>query len=397
MSTIPEYSPEYLAEDRRAPAYIGVAVVTALSFVVVCVRLYARRFLIRELGWDDLFIVAAQLTSWATMALCMMILKYGAGRHLPALLRTPETLVHMYKWLVTTQMVYMFNLWLCRVSGLAFYARLNPMPPFILYLRLSFAFVTAVWVAQTLIIALQCIPLAALWDQTIEGRCMGSRIVFVSTGALTIVCDSLILLLPVKIVLGLQAKMARKLALLAILCFGVFAVATSILRMQSMLVSIYNESDATWYFSPVIAWTCAEVSAAIIALSLPALRAIFGFLKEHRSTRDQNSNSNGYSHGSGGIGMDSVSKSKSGRGNRGRGKGGKVYHGSELYENTVEIEVGCVRSVSQEALWDGYGHASGNGGAGGGGGLGSGSGSDGRGSGQKIRVTNTVDVDVSRE
>jgi hypothetical protein len=159
-----------------------------------------------------------------------------------------------------------------------------------------------------------------------------------------------------------------------------------------MLVSIYNESDATWYFSPVIAWTCAEVSAAIIALSLPALRAIFGFLKEHRSTRDQsNSNSNGYSNGSGGIGMDSMSKSKPGKGSRGRGKGGKVYHGSELYENTVEIEVDCVRSVSQEALWDGY--ASGNGGAGGG----LGSGSETRGSGQKIRVTNTVDVDVSRE
>jgi hypothetical protein len=153
-----------------------------------------------------------------------------------------------------------------------------------------------------------------------------------------------------------------------------------------MLVSIYNEADATWYFSPVIAWTCAEVSAAIIALSLPALRAIFGFLKENRSTRDQNSNSNGYSHGSGGIGMDSMSKSQPGKGGRGRGKGGKVYHGSELYENTVEIEVDCVRSVSQEALWDGY--ASGNRGRGGR----LGSGSEGKGSGQKIRVTKTVDV-----
>ncbi|KAJ0419776.1 hypothetical protein BJY00DRAFT_285513 [Aspergillus carlsbadensis] len=391
-----EYSPEYLAEDRRAQAYIGVAVVTALSFVVVCVRLYARRFLIRELGWDDFFIVAAQLTSWATMALCMMILKYGAGRHLPALLTTPGTLVHMYKWLVTTQMVYMFNLWLCRVSGLAFYARLNPMPPFILYLRLSFAFVTAVWVAQTLIIALQCIPLAALWDQSIKGTCMGSRIVFVSTGALTIVCDSLILLLPVKIVLGLQAKMVRKLALLAILCFGVFAVATSILRMQSMLVSIYNESDATWYFSPVIAWTCAEVSAAIIALSLPALRAIFGFMKEHRSTRDPNSDS----HGSGGIEMDSMERSEKGNGKgiKGRSKRGKVYHGSELYENTVEIEVDCVRS-SQEALWDGYGYANGNGNGDRNGNRSPGDRSEGRssGSGQKIHVTNTVDVDVSRE
>lgn len=231
------FSAAYLAEDRSKPALIGITFVTALSFVVVMVRLYARRFLIHELGWDDLFILLAQvrryplmrfsstaniskLTSWATMALCMMILRYGSGRHLAALVSHPEELVKMYKWLVATQMVYMFNLWLCRVSGLAFYARLNPMPRFILYLRLSFGFVTAVYVAQTLIIALQCVPLAALWG-AVEGKCMGSGITFISTGALTIVCDSLILLLPVKIVLSLQAKLARKLALLGILCFGI--------------------------------------------------------------------------------------------------------------------------------------------------------------------------------
>lgn len=234
----PQFSAAYLAEDRRQPAMIGIVVVTALSFIIVMIRLYVRRVLIRDLGWDDWFILMAQvrlllrftssspaniitkLTSWATMALCMMILRYGSGRHLAALVSTPDTLVKMYKWLVTTQMVYMFNLWLCRISGLAFYARLNPMPQFILYLRLSFAFITAVYIAQTLIIALQCVPLAALWG-AVEGKCMGSKIVFISTGALTIACDSLILLLPVKIVMSLQAKLARKLALLLVLCFGI--------------------------------------------------------------------------------------------------------------------------------------------------------------------------------
>lgn len=155
------------------------------------------------------------------MALCMMILRNGAGQHLPAIVDRPDMLVRMYKWLVTTQMVYMFNLWLCRVSGLAFYARLNPMPRFMTYLRLSFAFVTLVWVVQTLICALQCVPLAALWDKNVKGWCMGSGTVFVSTGVLTIACDSLILLLPVKIVLSLQTTIARKIALLGILCFGV--------------------------------------------------------------------------------------------------------------------------------------------------------------------------------
>ncbi|KAL4884313.1 hypothetical protein BJY04DRAFT_215287 [Aspergillus karnatakaensis] len=377
MSLPPDFSPEYLAEDRRTPAMIGIVVVTVLSFIVVVIRLYARRCLIRELGWDDYVIVLAQLVSWATMACCMMILHYGSGRHLAYLLQTPSTLVHMYKWLFTTQMVYMFNLWLCRVSGLAFYARLNPMPQFLLYLRLSFAFVTAVYVAQTLIIALQCIPLRALWSpETAEGggKCMGSEVVFVSTGALTIACDSLILLLPVKIVMGLQARWARKIALLGVLCFGVFAVVASVLRMVAMIISVNNPTDATWYFSPVIAWTCAEISAAIIALSLPALRTIFGFLKEQRSTRDQSGS------GSGGIGLSSVSNSKS------RSAKGKVFQGTDSYINTVEVEGSTVRSPreSQEALW-----GTGNGGEGEGG-----RGRNGTGELRKIRVTETVDVDV---
>ncbi|RDW64420.1 uncharacterized protein DSM5745_09831 [Aspergillus mulundensis] len=346
-----DLTPAYLAEDRSRPALIGIWVVTALSAVVVLVRLYARRVLIRGLGWDDLFIVLAQLVSWATTALCTQILRHGSGRHLRALiLESPESLVKMYKWLVTTQMVYMFNLYLCRVSGLTFYARLNPMPRFIFYLRLSFAF----------------------------GRCIGSGVTFISTGALTIACDSLILLLPIRIVMGLQAKTARKVALLGILCFGIFAVVTSVLRMISMIVAVDNEADATWYFSPVVAWTCAEVSAAIVALSLPALRSIFGFFKE-RSTRDQ---SNSYPHassGSRGIGLESVSKSST--------KQARVFHGSGIYDNTVDI--GVARSPSQEVLWDGYENGAAVNGE-------YGRRAGGKGSPREIRVTETVDVEVGR-
>lgn len=149
-----------------------------------------------------------------------MVLHYGAGQHLALLMKTPETLVLLYKWLVAAQLVYMVNLWLCRISGLAFYARLNPMPRFQLYLRISFTFVTAVYISQTLIIALQCIPLAALWHGA-KGTCMGSNAVFVSTSVLTIMCDSLVLLLPLNIVFSLKVDLARRLVLMLILCMGV--------------------------------------------------------------------------------------------------------------------------------------------------------------------------------
>lgn len=154
------------------------------------------------------------------LALSIKVVQYGSCQHLAKLMSNPETLVSMYKWLVAAQLVYTFNLWLCRVSGLAFYARLNPMPRFVLYLRVSFAFVKPVYVAQTLIIALQCVPLAALWGGA-KGKCMGSEGVFISTSVLTIFCDSLVLLLPINIVFSLKANLAWKIALLIVLCVGI--------------------------------------------------------------------------------------------------------------------------------------------------------------------------------
>ncbi|KAI2732133.1 hypothetical protein CBS147332_1272 [Penicillium roqueforti] len=328
-----KYPSSFLAENRRQLAIIGIVVVTTLSLLVVLIRLYARGHLIHELGWDDLTIAVAQLVSWIVLGLSLMVIHYGSGQHLAALINDPEALVHMYKWLVGAQLVYMFNMWLCRISGIAFYARLNQMPRFTLYLRISFAFVTAVYVAQTLIITLQCVPLAVLWGGA-EGECMGSEIVFISTSVLTIVCDSLVLLLPMNIVFSLKAKLARKLVLALVLCVGVFAVVTSILRMVSMIVALQHPDDATWYFSVVMVWSATEISAAIIALSLPALRAFFGVLSRNRSTMHHSDSDN-----IGTIGLESIPLSAR----------EPISDGHDVHETTIDVDWGT--SPSQETLW----------------------------------------------
>ena len=155
------------------------------------------------------------------MALSYKVLENGAGQHIYALVSDPEKLVLLYKYLVAAQLVYMVALWVCRVSGLAFYQRLNSAPRFVLYLRLAFAFVTAVFIAQLLLITLQCIPLSGLWDTTVKAKCLTSKVVFITTASMTIVCDALILLLPMNIVFKLKANMKRKVALTFVLCFGV--------------------------------------------------------------------------------------------------------------------------------------------------------------------------------
>ncbi|OOF99322.1 hypothetical protein ASPCADRAFT_160022 [Aspergillus carbonarius ITEM 5010] len=327
-----QLTPEFLAQDRRPQARIGIGIVTALSGIIVLIRVYARWFMIRSFGWDDGLICIAMLTNIAVMALSLQVLRYGAGLHIWALdvAQTPL----LYKWLVAAQLVYMIALWVCRLSGLAFYHRLNPMPQFQLYLQVSVAFVTAVMIAQVLIIALQCIPLAALWGGA-EGKCLGSKTVFISTAAMTIICDSLILLLPVQIVFSIKANATRKAALSVVLCFGVFAVMTSVCRIISMIPAI-NETDATWYFSVVMVWSDTEVSTAIIALSLPALKGLVGAVagSTRKGTSREQSGSNGRDLHLGDVHLERAQD---------------MFPGPDHYPNDARASIGD--NASQDPIW----------------------------------------------
>lgn len=153
------------------------------------------------------------------MALTIKVFDNGAGLHLAAVIIN-NTMVPLYKWLVSAQLTYCIALWTCRMSGLLFYRRLDQSRTFTIMIWISIAFVSAVGLAQTLILALQCIPLSALWGAT-TGVCMGNKTAFISTAVMTVICDAIVLLLPFSIIFKLKANLKRKIALAIVLGFGV--------------------------------------------------------------------------------------------------------------------------------------------------------------------------------
>ncbi len=155
----------------------------------------------------------------AVMALCLRIIDLGCGLHIWAI--PPPQLVLMFKHLVALQLIYTTALWLCRISGLAFYARLcKDVTRFRMHMWAASIFVTSVFITQFLVLALQCIPLKALWGDG-PGKCMTTRAAFISTAAMTIVCDSLILLIPIRIIWDLKMNRRRKILLALTLLVGV--------------------------------------------------------------------------------------------------------------------------------------------------------------------------------
>ena len=154
--------------------------------------------------------------------LCLKVIALGAGLHTFAF--TPAMLVPFLKHLVALQLVYHATLWMVRISGLAFYARVcNNAPAFRFHMWIAFGFVTVVFLAQFLILALQCIPLKAVWGDG-PGTCLPIRTTFISTAAMTIVCDALVLLIPLRVIWVLQTDLRRKFILAFVLLFGVLYV-----------------------------------------------------------------------------------------------------------------------------------------------------------------------------
>jgi hypothetical protein len=99
---------------------------------------------------------------------------------------------------------------------------------------LASIFVTAVFVTQFLILALQCIPIQALWHDG-PSQCMTTCASFIFTGAMTITCDSIILLIPVRIIWDLKMKRRRKMLLALTLLIGVLYMLCSQQRRFGVL------------------------------------------------------------------------------------------------------------------------------------------------------------------
>ncbi|KAI9755871.1 MAG: hypothetical protein M1815_004532 [Lichina confinis] len=271
----PKPTPEYLAEDISSISRIGMITAFAVAFAVVSLRFYARAAMMGSFGLDDWLMVVTTVFAATTLAMCMLVLHYGAGRHIASI--PPSQLAVLYKHLVGLQLIYHLGLYVLRVSGLAFYARLwKNADRSRTHMMMGFIFVTVVATAQSLILGLQCIPLKALWKDG-PGRCLTQYSVFISTAAMTIVCDSLVLLIPLRIIWHLKMTVRRKVALGVVLLLGVLAVLMSVVRIIAMVPAVTRD-DPTWYYASVLFWSSVEMSSAMVALSAPALKPLFGTL-----------------------------------------------------------------------------------------------------------------------
>ncbi|KAJ5676829.1 uncharacterized protein N7477_002462 [Penicillium maclennaniae] len=256
----------------QGPVVIGVCIAFAiLTFIVLSLRLFARIYVLGKMGLDDYLIIAASLLSWAFIAATIAAVQNGLGQHYEYTDKSKSIDYSFAVWL--SSMFYLATLGFVKTSALWFYTRLGDRT----LTRISYVMILPVPTHQYGL------------DRHCPGKCVNINVFYLANAALNIFTDLLTYTLPIRVILKLQMPRKQKIVLGFILCLGLFACVSSIIRI-TYIPAMLTSADYTYAISGAMYWSVIESNVGILAASIPSFKAIASrfvprFIGEYSSGR----------------------------------------------------------------------------------------------------------------
>ncbi|RYP65405.1 hypothetical protein DL771_008329 [Monosporascus sp. 5C6A] len=250
------------AEPPIQPVGLGptivplVYVMTILSTIVVCGRVWARTKLL-DTGqrWilEDYLAVIGYLLFIPAAAFGILGANYGLGGHDADVNEFLKVRAREYALLICVRRLYKHIIWANLV---------------IMFLISG---------GSTLFVLTDCRPFGAHWNPRLSGD-FGFLVISYLGSAIQVVTDWTCAITPFFVVKDLQMATRIKISVIILLGLGIFASSASLMRIvmyQYIDVRKYPD-DELFHHAPLIIWSELEGGFAIIACSLPSLRKLFG-------------------------------------------------------------------------------------------------------------------------
>ncbi|KAM7213238.1 hypothetical protein V8F06_011403 [Rhypophila decipiens] len=255
---------------------------TCLTFVTLSVvmRIYTRRCITRaKSGVDDYLCLLSYALTVVFSGLMIKCYTLGIGRHIwdvPA-----PWLTEALKWFTFASYIYLVLATFIKLVFLFFYRRIFSTECTTRHLiNFGIVFVSCLNGGIFFTTVFECDPIQRQWDPTLPGRCINPVILPCLSGATSSATDILVLVIPMRLLWGLNMNMRRKLKILAVFGLGLFACIASLVRL-GMTPILRSDFDATWNIGTIAVWATLEVNIDIFCSCLMLLPA---FLDHHLPT-----------------------------------------------------------------------------------------------------------------
>ncbi|KND88260.1 hypothetical protein TOPH_07047 [Tolypocladium ophioglossoides CBS 100239] len=217
---------------------------TSLACLAVLLRVVTRAFLVRNLGLDDWFMVAAFLGSVAYLSTIVEQIRYGQGEHVSL-----ASVKNFLQWIFITVNTYIITQLTVKFSILLQCRRIftdTSAQRLFLGLLIWLTFYGLFSLFSTIF---GCVPVAKFWDVTLPGRCLDHYKLQYALAAINIVNDIALLVAPMLYLKNLHIRRRAKIVLIAVFTCGAF---------------------------PKLAiWSGLEINIAIICASVPGIKPLF--------------------------------------------------------------------------------------------------------------------------
>ncbi|KAF7519245.1 hypothetical protein PCG10_010107 [Penicillium crustosum] len=279
---------EYLAESRDSSAIVGIIFMICFTGLLMIIRLYARTFIVKKMGLDDVLAVVTLMLYIAFVILSITLINLGSGRHIEYIqyvlslptVRETEVLDFI------AHIIYTTALFLCRLSGLAFYFRLTARSTKLhMSIIIAVPLLFAAYLPQIFLLIFHCRPVTGLWpyEWQVEPKtynCLTWGLVYSVNSGLSLACDILMFAIPAALIKGLHVSLEKKIKLSFVMFPGILVIIISAIRVWLVARGQWDP-DGSWAYNPMMCVESAEIAATLVALSVPALKPVFGNLFAH--------------------------------------------------------------------------------------------------------------------
>ncbi|EGY13935.1 uncharacterized protein VDAG_00617 [Verticillium dahliae VdLs.17] len=262
---------DFPKESRRGEVRATAIACLALTLVIVLLRCVSRFTVSSRLWWDDWTTLAATVFLGGTTGINIAVADFGFGLHYWDVDPTKGATILQMFW--TAQMFYILVQVTAKASILILFWRIFTARWFRITVWGGGIFLVTHGLLFLLLIVFQCLPVRAIWDKSLDAKCLNITAVGLAGAAFSIFEDIAILLMPIPEVRKLQLTLKKRVAVCLMFGIGSFACVTSMVRLKYM-VSFANSSDPTWENVDIVIWSIIEVTCAIICGSLPTLRPL---------------------------------------------------------------------------------------------------------------------------
>ncbi|OLN97806.1 hypothetical protein CCHL11_02487 [Colletotrichum chlorophyti] len=284
------------------PMITTVALVfSALSLVIMSLRLYVRIGMLKATGADDWVILVTWIAACGFAVVStlrnMTETKWGLG--LKVLEDMPLQNIYNFGLLqYAGAPFYITSILGFKLSLLLSYLRFIPKGAYRWCTFVTIGLCIAYHLAFLLVQLNLCTPIAKQWDPSItNGSCIPGVPFYTSMASLTIAFDIIVMFLPFPILLKSKIQKRKKFVLLGLFGLGAFITVIQIIRIQTVH-ALANYLDS----APLIMWSAIENNLGIIVCCVPTLAPLVKYFNE-KSRSGSRSNKYGAASGYGKTGQ----------------------------------------------------------------------------------------------